>query len=273
MTCRHSVSLGAYLLGALDPAERSAFEEHLDTCPNCKAELLRLAPLPGLLQRITPEEYAAIEAGEPTDLLVIPDMADLADLEDFPDELPPEASREAGQPPVPVAELPPEAVVVGDQQEPPPAPPRWFRRNRGGLVAAAAVVLLAIGGPVIVQQPTGPTDALPTPPTPTSSTSQARTITWSAVNESTGVRAEVELTMRGWGTAVELSMENVPPGPKLCHIVVYRKDGTSEAGGWWTAGTYRSLHSLPASTSIKVPDIDRIEVVAGGGVLVGLHSP
>jgi hypothetical protein len=265
VTCRHSVSLGAYLLGALDPAERSEFEEHLDTCDNCKAELLRLAPLPGLLQRLTPEEYATIEAGEPADLLIIPDIADIGD---FPDELmlPPEAVLGSAKGPraetpkvAEVPPLPPEAVVVGAAPEPPA--PSWLRRNRGALVAAAAVVLLALGGPVVIQQPSAP------------STSQAAPITWTAVNETTGVKAEVQLTVRGWGTAVALSMDNVPPGPKLCHIVVYGKDGSKEAGGWWTAGTYRSLHSLPASTSIKVPDIDRIEVVAGGGVLVGLHSP
>lgn len=53
------VSLGAYVLGALDPAERSALEAHLASCPACRDELADLAGLPGLLGRLAPEEAAA----------------------------------------------------------------------------------------------------------------------------------------------------------------------------------------------------------------------
>jgi anti-sigma-K factor RskA/putative zinc finger protein len=43
--------VGAYLLGALTDAERSAFEEHLATCPECRHELQRLRPAAELLPR------------------------------------------------------------------------------------------------------------------------------------------------------------------------------------------------------------------------------
>jgi hypothetical protein len=56
-SCIQTVSLGAYVLGALEPAERAAFEAHLAGCPACQAELVRLAPLPGLLHQITPEDF------------------------------------------------------------------------------------------------------------------------------------------------------------------------------------------------------------------------
>lgn len=39
----------SYVLGAVSPAERQAFEKHLATCPACQASLNRLAGLPGLL--------------------------------------------------------------------------------------------------------------------------------------------------------------------------------------------------------------------------------
>lgn len=50
MTCRESADLGAYVLGALPPAERSAVERHVADCPHCTRELVLLAPLPGLLR-------------------------------------------------------------------------------------------------------------------------------------------------------------------------------------------------------------------------------
>ena len=39
----------AYVLGALSPAERREFEEHLASCPPCQAAVSELAAMPGLL--------------------------------------------------------------------------------------------------------------------------------------------------------------------------------------------------------------------------------
>jgi anti-sigma factor RsiW len=50
------LELGAYLLGSLAPAERAAVDRHLSTCADCRAELASLAPLPGLLGRLAPDE-------------------------------------------------------------------------------------------------------------------------------------------------------------------------------------------------------------------------
>ncbi|MDL5156122.1 anti-sigma factor family protein [Actinomycetospora termitidis] len=51
MTCPHHLDVGVYVLGALDPAERDAFEAHLAGCATCTAELAAVAGLPGLLSR------------------------------------------------------------------------------------------------------------------------------------------------------------------------------------------------------------------------------
>src|ERR1700722_13195534 len=56
------VSLGVYVLGAIDPAERSLVDAHLATCRDCRDELAGLASLPALLARVTPEELSRIEA-------------------------------------------------------------------------------------------------------------------------------------------------------------------------------------------------------------------
>src|SRR5206468_5696581 len=55
MTCQTAVSLGVYVLGAADTSERLRVEAHLPGCAACRAELARLAPLPGLLARVPPD--------------------------------------------------------------------------------------------------------------------------------------------------------------------------------------------------------------------------
>lgn len=50
----------AYVLGALDPAERDAFEAHLLSCEQCRARVRELADLPGQLTGI---DAAVLEPG------------------------------------------------------------------------------------------------------------------------------------------------------------------------------------------------------------------
>lgn len=59
--CREArLSLGTYVLGAVEPAERAAIAAHLGTCPGCRTELSELAGLPGLLGLLTEPEVAAL---------------------------------------------------------------------------------------------------------------------------------------------------------------------------------------------------------------------
>jgi len=46
--------LGGYVLGALEPAERADFEEHLAGCERCQAEVAELRGLPALLEQAAP---------------------------------------------------------------------------------------------------------------------------------------------------------------------------------------------------------------------------
>ena len=50
----------AYVLGALSPAERREFEEHLATCPHCQAAVSELAGIPGLLAQVSPADAAML---------------------------------------------------------------------------------------------------------------------------------------------------------------------------------------------------------------------
>ena len=50
--------LGVYVVGAIDPAERSLVDEHLGTCAACRDELAGLAGLPAMLSRVPAEDMA-----------------------------------------------------------------------------------------------------------------------------------------------------------------------------------------------------------------------
>jgi hypothetical protein len=49
----------AYVLGALSPTERAAYEAHLAGCPSCAGAVTELAGLPGLLAKVPLEEVTA----------------------------------------------------------------------------------------------------------------------------------------------------------------------------------------------------------------------
>jgi hypothetical protein len=57
--------LGVYVLGAIDPADRSIAEEHLSQCRRCREELAGLAPLPALLRRVPLADAEQIAAAPP----------------------------------------------------------------------------------------------------------------------------------------------------------------------------------------------------------------
>lgn len=60
MTCAAvRMALGGYVVGSLDPGERSEVDAHLPLCPACRDELAKLAGLPGLLGRLTEAEVLA----------------------------------------------------------------------------------------------------------------------------------------------------------------------------------------------------------------------
>jgi predicted anti-sigma-YlaC factor YlaD len=58
-------SLGVYVLGAIDPAERGLVDAHLAACQECRDELAGLAGLPALLARLDPDEVSRISVDDP----------------------------------------------------------------------------------------------------------------------------------------------------------------------------------------------------------------
>ncbi len=109
----------AYVLGALSPADRREFEEHLETCELCARGVAELAAMPGLLARLAPERAQAL-AEDPDGASVPGPRDDLLD-----------------------------AVRLADRR-------RRTRRTRfwwGAVAAAAAVAVLAIVLPLTSARP------------------------------------------------------------------------------------------------------------------------
>jgi predicted anti-sigma-YlaC factor YlaD len=108
--------LGVYVVGALEPGERSAVDAHLSQCYECREELAALAPLPALLHRVSLAEAERIGAAGPAE----------------PDPAEPSAEMLDGL-----------LKQVGAR--------RRTRRFRSMFTAAAAV-LIAVGGTAAVSQ-------------------------------------------------------------------------------------------------------------------------
>jgi hypothetical protein len=72
-TCRQIKHLlGVYIVGAIDPAERSVVDEHLEQCQTCRDELAGLAGLPAMLSRVPAADVERLSL-EPPDFADLPD--------------------------------------------------------------------------------------------------------------------------------------------------------------------------------------------------------
>ena len=103
-------ALGVYVVGAIDPAERSTVDAHLSHCSDCREELAGLAGLPALLGRVPKEDAERLALGS-------------EELEEAPAELLDSLLRQV-------------------------AARRRARRWRG-VTAAAAAAIIAVGGGIV----------------------------------------------------------------------------------------------------------------------------
>lgn len=278
MTCANTVTLGAYLLGALDPRERFEFEAHLGGCDTCRTELVRLAPLPGMLNQISLDDFSdglpptTLEDAHPTapvpglplsTQLRRPEIASLPDLAHpelfraeagFPDEpIPPELGGPVPSPrgPVPAREVPPPpaARAAPDMLGPPDTPSREAHRKRYRLAAAAAVVLVLVVGAVLGWRAMQPEPVQP----------EAAGITWTASTPDGSATADARLIDHEWGTEIQMRIHGLPPG-RQCYVIVYDKYGHHEIAGWW--GTdHDAAEEIPASTSFQRSKIEKMELL------------
>ncbi|WP_377269312.1 zf-HC2 domain-containing protein [Peterkaempfera sp. SMS 1(5)a] len=239
------MSLGAYLLGALDGGERTALERHLAGCPRCREELVQLAPLPGLLRHTPfeelPETAVAAEevprAGVATRTVPPPEPAAP------PGPGPARAAGRGASPPW--AEMPPPQAVV--------TPVSHRRGGRTGrLLTAASMGVAACATAVALGVTHGGGPA-----------AQPVAATLAAADSTTHVAATAGLVRKAWGTQVELKLNGLPQDIR-CSMVVHTRDGRTETGGTWSSGE-ASTATVPAATSARPEDISSIDIMSDSG--------
>jgi Putative zinc-finger len=230
--CPLGLSDGAYVLGALPPAERLEFERHLAGCASCSEAVRRLAGLPGLLGRVSIDDVQG--SARPID-------------------------------PVPDSVLP--ALVHAVRRE-----RRRRVVVLAVAAVAASVAVAAGGAALQAARDDSraaapPSESTSVSPTVSPSSPVARPMT--AV-DGDAISADVALTSVAWGTKVELTctyrgspIEYDPPTGTRYALVVRSSEGTEQIATW-KALPGKTLH-MSASTAATTGDITSVEVLTDSG--------
>jgi predicted anti-sigma-YlaC factor YlaD len=225
-------SLGVYVLGAIDPAERGLVDAHLATCRGCRDELAGLAGLPALLARVNPDEVSRITAD---------DTVGAAVGAQPPDEL---------------------LGTVRDLAE------ARRRRNRWRyLSAAAAVVVIAAGlfGGLRAATSTTRTQVI----TPTAGAGAWETVHGSS--PATGASATVLYSSQLWGNQAEVLVDRIPVGT-TCQLWAVHPDGMRTLMGSWTTARDEGHVWYAGSIPKTAGPISKFEITAGSKLLVTVDA-
>jgi Putative zinc-finger len=236
--CPYAHEDGAYVLGALSPAERAAFERHLATCPGCRRAVAELAVLPGLLSRLPAPEDAASHVAAPP---------------------PGERAEPSG------SRLPRllEAAAATRRRE---HRARTWRAALAVFAAACLAVVVGVGVAGVSRDDGRPPTAIATPsPTPV--------VTLVAMKPAKGSRgpvsAEVGLAATGGGTEIIMHCRyrsgSDYTNPWTLRLLAYGPRGATEQVGSWTAGP-GDVVDVTGVTRFRLDELVRLVLVKGDGV-------
>jgi hypothetical protein len=223
----------AYVLGALDRADRTAYEAHLQACPRCTAAVAELAGLPGLLARLP---------GTP---------------------VPPAAPAPSAVPAASaVPEPPPETVLprlLADVRR------ARLRRRAWGAAAGVAAAAVLVAGTAAVSGRSAPaaTDGVPVALTavddaPVRAELRLADVAW-------GTR--VSMTCRYDGPVPG----GYDPGSYQL-VVVSAEDGSTQSVARWQALPGRDAH-VTGSTDLTPEEIAEVQLRDGDGTVLLEGSP
>ena len=237
MTCDFTHLDGSYVLGALSPAERLEFEQHMAGCVECARAVRELAGLPGLLARVDPDVLENPPVQEPV-----------------PDTLLPALSRQVRRTTrrrgLVTAGLAAAVVAI--------------------VVSGAAVVSRLVTDDTPSASPgTGATTAT-AGPSPGSSATEAPARAMATLGKAP-VRASLAVASVAWGTRLDLTCTYAPghenyhlPKSVTYALVVRTRDGRLEQVGTWRSTRGRTM-KFSGGTSAPQSDIASVEVTTVSG--------
>jgi anti-sigma factor RsiW len=291
------IALGVYVLGAIDPDERAAVDEHLDTCQECRAELAEFMELPGLLALVPAEEAIALADGPlPGDPPLLPPVTFLARPRDpvpleatapYPTLPPPAVPPATGAPDAALAQFPVPSQLAGGTAEPsvpagtraadeaPESPANVVdlaaaRRRRRGLASVAAVAAAA----VVIGAASFGGAKLAASPAPAAPAQQALgqdlhpagppNGAWLTATGSNGqAAATVAYQSMGWGTQLATKVSGLPVNTP-CQMWVVERDGTRLLAGSWVTDADEGNVWYPTAAGASVTGIKSFVITVHG---------
>ncbi|GHH76416.1 hypothetical protein GCM10018793_22050 [Streptomyces sulfonofaciens] len=274
-------TVGAYALGLLEPAEATAFEEHLAGCERCAEQLDELIGMGPVLAALAGLPGPADESGAPA-------PAPAAPARPTTRQAPP------GAPPVPASGAVPLLPVtpgpqLADRLFADVAAHRARRRRRAGFLVAAAAALI-VAGPVAVAGLGGGGGSAQQPPSAGAAGASDADLRQMpervhATDAATNVSATLGLADTPWGTDTVLELRNLK-GPLTCSLTAVGTDGTRQTVTSWSVPSFG--YGLPGSSypaakhplyvrgsaALDLDDIDHFEVATlDGRHLVTVDAP
>ena len=232
MSCRFTYDDGAYVLGALSPADRQEFERHLPGCQDCSRAVGELAGLPGLLGRVGAGVVEEQDADDPVPATLLPAL-----------------SRE----------------VQRTQRR-----RTWSAATLAAAAAVAVVVALTVGQvggdetagppePGASSSPTEPSDVVPREMQPVGDVPVRATVTLEQVTW--GTRLGFDCTYDSRWVDYEL-----PPEVDYA-LYVRTRDGRAERVGSWMSVDGMPM-KLIAGTAASAEELESVEVRTADGRVV-----
>ncbi|MGW2325631.1 zf-HC2 domain-containing protein [Streptomyces sp. NPDC001700] len=262
-------AVGAYVLGVLDEAEATYFEEHLAGCDQCGRQLDELTGLEPLLADLAADipgihgapGRTAITGHTPHAFTATPTAIDTLTAKPGPALL----NRMVGE-------------VAAARS----------KRKRRGLYLVAAAAALIIGGPLGTMAVTSGSDSGAEPPVASAASESqlfaGMTDKVEATDPDTKVTAAIAMEEKMWGLDGMLRLGNVK-GPLSCSLVAVSHDGKKQTMTTWSVPErgYGIKNSPDAAaraplwahggTGMKRSDVDHFEVVTSEGkVLVSVDA-
>lgn len=235
------ISLGVYVLGAIDPAERALVDAHLATCRDCRDELAGLAGLPALLARVSTEEAIALAAADGP----------------FP-----AAAGEAAEPPRELLATVLDLTAARRRRR------RW--REAGLGVAAALVIAVGVFGGL----------RLGSSPAPVTNVAQGQAALYNGpadgpmetvTGKSGDMTATVSYSPMGWGTEVGVKVNGIPVGTS-CQLWAIGANGQRVLAGNWVTDNDEGKVWYPGSVGLESKDVAAFEVTVGHGQAIQITA-